>query len=97
MPWDRSKSKLELLLVQALRNADEPLTLNEIVKEIQVIDSSAFTGKSPKNSLYSIIYRREKRRAEKGTPPLLIKEQIGRVTLYTLNVTDNSNIGIQID
>ncbi len=97
MSWDRTKSNLETLAVQVLRASDEALNLNEIVEKIQCLDPQAFTGKSPKKSLYSVIYRREKRRTLNNIPPLLIQKKVGRNTVYTLNETDDSCIGNQID
>ena len=61
---NRKKSTSEQLMVNILAKSKQPLTLNEIVSEILSINPSALSGNTPCKSLYSVIYRREKRRAE---------------------------------
>lgn len=97
MSWSRISSNLENLLVQVLVKSDTPMTLNEIIQKIQESTPSAFTGSNPKNSLYSIIYRREKRRIEKGHASLLTKTKRNGLIFYSLNNIDTSQKGDHID
>lgn len=63
----------------------EGLPLSRIVTAIQKIDPNCFSGKTPVNSLYSIIYRREKKRIELGEHTLFDKYTFHRETLYKIN------------
>lgn len=85
MTWSRQFSKTEELMLRLLRGNKKGMTLRQLVDEIRGIDSSCLTGKMPVNSLYSIIYRKEKKRAEMGMPAFFIKTVVHRETLYTLN------------
>lgn len=84
MSWSRQTSNLESLMVAILRK-QKVLSLQEIVREILEDCPDAFTGRTPANSLYSIIYRRERSRLEKGNPALFITEKVRNVVLYSLN------------
>lgn len=96
MSWNRNKSTSEQLMVGVLAEAKKALTLDEIVSEILIWNSSALTGKTPKNSLYSVIYRRERRRAEYGYSPLFKTAIRGRVTYYSLNSKGLESMGERI-
>lgn len=85
MSWSRQNSRLEVLLVEVLLKAHRPLTLKELVDRIQAIDSSAFGGTTPANSLYSLIVRREKRRQNIGLPPLIVRLKRQKLVCYQLN------------
>lgn len=85
MNWPRNKSNVENLMIKILENRRVPMSLGEIVDEIKKIDASAFCGKTPRNSLYSIIYRREKRRIDSGEKPLFKTIEERREVLYDLN------------
>lgn len=85
MNWNRHKSDLETMMVAVLRKKKAALTLKEIVAEIKNIEPDAFTGKTPINSLYSIIYKREKRRAKNGEPPLFTTKKDRTVIVYSIN------------
>lgn len=85
MTWSRQKSDLETLMIQVLKLQKRALSLSEIVIEIEKISPYAFSGNTPTNSLYSIIYRREKRRSTKGQPPLFLIEKYRYYSVYTLN------------
>ncbi len=93
MSWDRNKSTSEQLMVEVLADTKQALTLDEIVSEIQRRDPSALTGKTPKNSLYSVVYRREKRRAERGLNSLFKTKTRGSSTYYSLNLKGMDAIG----
>jgi hypothetical protein len=90
MTLSRTTSDAEDLMIEVLTQMDKPLTLTEIVKEIHKVSPNVLTGKSPRNSLYSIIYRREKRRIETGVPTLFDTFTERRDVLYTLR---NFNFG----
>lgn len=85
MTWNRQKSDLETMMVAVLKKQKKALTLGEVVSEIEKIEPSAFTGQTPVNSLYSIIYRREKRRVENGSQPLFLVEKDRNSSVYSLN------------
>lgn len=84
MTWDRKKSNLEKLMVEILKKEKE-LRLSEIVEKIINIYPDAFTGQTPTNSLYSIIYRKEKNRCEKEMPTLFVTKKVRRAVIYSLN------------
>lgn len=85
MSWSRNKSNIEELMVTVLKSKNIPMSIGEIANEIINIDSSLLSGKTPKNSLYSILYRREKRRVENGEKTLFKITEERRVILYSLN------------
>lgn len=78
-------SSNEQLMIQVLESAMQPLNLAEIVNAINAIDGSSLTGKTPEKSLYSIIYRREKRRKENGQKPIFIVNKRGGTQYYSVN------------
>ena len=59
-----------------------------VAPEISKIDKAIFSGKTPAKSLYSVIYRREKKRIELGLDPLFKKEMCRRDVLFSLNLQD---------
>ncbi|MRF68118.1 hypothetical protein GIJ48_16715 [Escherichia coli] len=85
MPWDRKMSRNEQLMFQVLESAMQPLNLAEIVNAIKAIDNTSLAGKTPDKSLYSIIYRREKRRKENGQSPMFIVNKRGGTQYYSIN------------
>lgn len=85
MSWDRNTSASEKLMVDVLRDADKSLTLDEIVEQILHRNPTALSGKTPKNSLYSVVYRREKRRKERGLPALFKTIIRGGARYYSIN------------
>lgn len=85
MTWNRQKSDLEALMVEVLKKKKKALSLGEIVSEIEKIEPHAFTGKTPTNSLYSIIYRREKRRLENGIKTIFLIEKDRNSSIYSIN------------
>ena len=84
MTWNRQKSDLEAMMVDVLKKKKKALSLGEVVGEIEKIEPSAFSGKTPTNSLYSIIYRREQRRLENGYQPLLLIAKARNWSVYSL-------------
>lgn len=96
MSWNRNKSTVEQLMVDVLADSQQALTLGEIVSEILSMNPSALTGKTPRNSLYSVIYRREKRRAERGLGALFKTSTRGGATYYSLNPKGLESIGERI-
>ncbi|HHQ4579486.1 hypothetical protein ACP6EV_19775 [Aeromonas hydrophila] len=84
MTWNRQCSDLEAMMVKVLKKK-KALSLSEVVSEIEKIEPNTFSGKTPTNSLYSIIYRREKRRIENGNQPLFLIEKDRNYSVYSLN------------
>ena len=85
MSWSRSKSEVEDLMVCVLKKKSSPMSLGEIVEEMKKLSPELLTGKTPKNSLYSILYRREKRRIDAGEKPVFKTTEERREVLYSLN------------
>lgn len=85
MSWTRQKSDLETLMVAVLKKRKRALSLGELVSEIKRLDSSELTGRTPTKSLYSVIYRREKRRLERGEEPLFMATKDRNTSIYSLN------------
>ena len=85
MTWDRKTSDLEAKMVEVIKRHKKPLSLVEIVAAIEITFDHAFSGKTPVKSLYSIIYRRERRRISKGVAPLFKTQKDRRVLVYSLN------------
>lgn len=95
MNWNRHKSKLEALVVDVLSESSNPLTISEIAEIIAEREPGVFNGPTPERSLYSIIYRREKRRKHLGIEPLIIRNDSHPVK-YTLNKKNIQTAGIKI-
>lgn len=85
MNWCRTSSLLEDYMVEALLKSKKPMTINEITSYITKNHPDAFRGKTPRNSLYSVIYRKEKRRQERGEHLLFKKENRDSVSYYRVN------------
>jgi hypothetical protein len=85
MTWDRKHSKLEDLMSSVLRKSKSSLTLHEIVERISKVEPNIFTGASPKNSLYSILYRKEQKRTLANHETRFIKEKHRNLLVYKLN------------
>lgn len=62
-----------------------PPSINEIVEEIRKTAPQALPGKTPNKSLYSVIYRREKRRKSVGEPEAFIVFKKDMVSRYSIN------------
>lgn len=62
-----------------------PLSINEIVLAIRKNVPNARQGKTPNKSLYSTIYRREKRREKQGLPSAFISRKKDLVARYSIN------------
>lgn len=84
MSWNRQRSNLETLMVEVLKKK-KALSLQEIVNEIVRVSPEAFTGQTPRNSLYSIVYRRDKNRVDQGKQPLFLTEKIRSEIIYFIN------------
>jgi hypothetical protein len=91
MTWDRNNSALEPLMIAVLKKKKVALSLQEIVFEIQKSSPSIFTGSTPRNSLYSIVYRREKRRASLGKEALFNRQECRGEILYSINIKNSEN------
>lgn len=72
-------------MVEILKIKKLPMSLGEIIEEIKICSPTALTGKTPRNSLYSIIYRREKRRIYADEEALFKTTEERREILYSLN------------
>lgn len=84
MPCDQN---LEWLTVEVLLETPNhsPLSIHEIVAEIKKIAPRALSGKTPNKSLYSVIYRREKRRREFEEPNAFITFKKDIILRYSIN------------
>lgn len=85
MTWDRRHSKLESMMLDILKKSKKPMTIAQIVEVIQLREPNIFTGKTPNNSLFSIIYRNEIKRESLGQKTLFKKSKQGNSTFYTKN------------
>ena len=54
------------MMIHILRFSKRPVSLAQIAKEIELSDPTILSGKTPRSSLYSIVYRWEKRREQAG-------------------------------
>jgi hypothetical protein len=79
------KSRAEELMVEILKRRKSPMTLGEIVDVILKSEPEVLAGETPRNSMYSIIFRREKRRKESKQPMLFKTTRERRNVLYQLN------------
>lgn len=84
MTWNRQKSQIESLVIEILK-LKTALSLAQLVEEIQLRDKALLSGKTPKNSLYSIILRREQKRITCGGLPFFKVNRVGKNNLYSLN------------
>jgi len=84
MTWNRQKSQIESLVIEILK-LKTSLSLVQLVEEIQLRDKNLLSGKTPKNSLYSIIIRREQKRIDCGGLPFFKVNRVGRNNFYSLN------------
>tara|TARA_B100000929_G_C15341027_1_gene364148 strand:+ start:275 stop:574 length:300 start_codon:yes stop_codon:yes gene_type:complete len=89
----RNTSASERLMVDVLRDAAEALTLDEIVEQILDRSPATLGGRTPKKSLYSVIYRKEKRREERGLPVLFKTSTRGGAKYYSINAKGLEHIG----
>lgn len=85
MPSHNKKSNTEQQMIDILQSTEESLSLDEIVNQILQLSPSTLKGKTPKKSLYSVIFRREKKRKERSEPSLFITKKRGGATYYSLN------------
>lgn len=78
---------LEQLMIEVLlKNPDHgPLSVHEIVQGMKRLAPQVLPGKTPNKSLYSVIYRREKRREEFGEPNAFIMFKRDMVSRYSIN------------
>ncbi len=72
-------------MASVLKKSKGSLTLHEIVERISKNEPNLFTGVNPKNSLYSILYRKEQKRTLAKTETRFIKEKHRNLLLYKLN------------
>lgn len=85
MIWSRKRSDIEALMVEILIKRGAPMSLYEIAEEIRRISPTSLSGQTPRKSLYSIIYRREKRRINEGKGLLFKTTEERREVLYSIN------------
>lgn len=79
------RSRAEELMVEILRRRKSPMTLGEIVDVILSQEPTALSGATPRNSMYSIVFRRERRRKESRIPLLFKTTKVRGSLLYQLN------------
>ena len=85
MTWNRQTSELEPLMVEVLKRKRRPLSLREVVYEIAKVAPEQFTGSTPRNSLYSVIYRREKRRIALNQEVQFLRKSCRGEILFSIN------------
>ncbi len=85
MVWSRKKSRLEDCMVEVLAMSKTGLNLIQIIDAIKIKEPNIFTGKNENKSLYSIIYRREKRRIDSGEPTKFVIKPDRNGSIYKLN------------
>jgi transcriptional antiterminator len=83
------RSRAEEMMIQILSLSKDPISLTQIAKEIELSDPTILSGKTPRNSLYSIVYRREKRRELAGLSRLFSRQVIHREMYFTLQSQHN--------
>jgi hypothetical protein len=49
------RSRAEEMMIQILGLSKDPISLTQIVKEIELSDPTILSGKTPRSSLYSIV------------------------------------------
>ena len=75
--WSRQFSEYEVAAIKVLRQASCPLRISEITKKIVSQKLVTVRGRTPEKSLYSILYRKEQKRAMRGEK-LLFKRVKGK-------------------
>ncbi len=78
------RSRAEEMMIQILRLSERPVALTQIAKKIELSDPTILSGKTPRSSLYSIVYRREKRRQNAGLKRLFSQQIIHREIYFIL-------------
>ncbi|MGG8470792.1 HTH domain-containing protein [Rahnella sp. PAMC25617] len=80
----RRRSDLEKAVIEVLKNSKKPLSMLQMVEKIQKKYPLLLTGQTPKNTLYAMIYKREKRRAMDSEAAIIIRHNEGRSVYYKL-------------
>ncbi len=70
---------------QILEDSGQAHTIDEIASAIVESAPETLKGKTPSKSLYSIVYRREKRRLERGQTQMFLTEKRGGAIYYRNN------------
>ncbi|KAA5951120.1 MULTISPECIES: HTH domain-containing protein [unclassified Pantoea] len=83
----RRRSDLEKIAIKILKRNKEPLSLLHLFEKIHQKYPLLLSGQTPQNTLYAMIYKREKRRVMDGEAAIFIRHNEGRSVYYTL--TDN--------
>lgn len=78
-------SRAEELMAEILAKRKTPMTLGEIVDAILRQDPTVLGGATPEKSMYSIVFRREKRRKANRMPLLFRRTKERGSILYQLN------------
>jgi hypothetical protein len=80
-PWDTRKGAFEEAAKSVLLASKKPLSLGEIMSRMIEANLVQPTGKTPVNSLYTILRRANQRRASQSESPLFVahKDTSGRV------------------
>jgi hypothetical protein len=83
-PWDNKKSAFEEAAVSVLRASKKPLSLAEIMSRMIDAELVKPTGKTPVNSLYTIVRRATERSVKHGEALVFVphKDDSGRVTYH---------------
>jgi HB1, ASXL, restriction endonuclease HTH domain len=83
--WSRRASTYESAAIEVLSRAKQPLPISAISRQIVEQELVEVRGKTPDRSLYSILYRKDRKREQSGQKPLFRRITDGRNVLYALN------------
>lgn len=75
---------MESEIISVLEQAGRPLSIKEIADIIVSRKRKEFFGKTPNKTVYSIIYRKNKRKKEQGYEPLFNKAEEDEQVKYFL-------------
>lgn len=89
--WNRRSKNFLSAALAVLTEAARPMTLREIVEEIDRQGLFHSAAKTPESTLYSLIWRENERRSRAGGRPVLVKAVTGgphRRALWLLGESD---------
>ncbi len=82
--WNPQVPAFRKAAAAVLRRARKPLPISELVDRMLREEHVAPSGRTPKNSLYSIILRTNRRLVSQGKRPQFLVHRKGRRVFYTL-------------
>lgn len=81
----KNETRTEELVFEVLKKSKEPLLISEIVQKVRKISDTHLVGNTPEKSLYSMLYRSEKKRLDNGERERFRKTKRGNQILLELN------------